>query len=392
MSRDPQLIPEIERAINLDRVSQLASELVNIPSPTGSARAVADHLSNVLDQAGFSVERPVAGCAECPAVVARFQTGRGGRTLQFNGHLDTVHLPFVPARIENGVLSGSGAADMKGGVAAMVEAMIVLRDTGLLADGGILLTAHDLHEAPWGDGRQVDALIDDGIVGDGVLLPEYHADSIPLIGRGLAILEVVVRRPGTPVHEVLGGIEQPSVIAAGAEIVRRMTAMDHELQAEVHPMGCRSSLFIGQVASGEIYNQAPTEWRLTGTRRWLPGHDADTIRQQVTDALDSLPLDERLEIATEFTPVRGAFEIAQNDPLVLAIQAAHAGVTGRELPFGVKPFVDDGNSFSSRAGLPAITHGPDAQGAHTVSETVPLSELKRVASVYALTAINYCGG
>jgi len=392
MSCDPQLIQEIDRAIDLARLSQLARELVDIPSPTGSAGAVADHLSNVLQQAGFSVDRPVAGYPDCPAVVARFQAGSGGRTLQFNGHLDTVHLPFAAARIENGVLTGSGAADMKGGVAAMVEAMIVLRDTGLLPAGGILLTAHDLHEAPWGDGSQVDALIDEGIVGDGVLLPEYHATSIPLVGRGLAILEVVLRRSGAPVHEVLGGLEQPSVIAAGAEVVTRMTAMDQALQAEVHPLGCRSSLFMGQVASGEIYNQAPTEWRLTGTRRWLPGQDAETIREQVTDTLESLPLDERLEIATEFMLVRDAFEVAEDDPLVGAIQAAHAEVTGRALPYGVKPFVDDGNSFSSRAGLPAVTHGPDAQGAHTLAESVPLTELKRVANVYALTAVHFCRG
>ena len=52
--------------------------------------------------------------------------------------------------------------------------------------------------------------------------------------------------------------------------------------------------------------------------------------------------------------------------------------------------MDDGNAFCNRAGIPALTHGPLAHGAHTVSETVTLDELVRVARVYALTAAAYC--
>jgi acetylornithine deacetylase/succinyl-diaminopimelate desuccinylase-like protein len=63
---------------------------------------------------------------------------------------------------------------------------------------------------------------------------------------------------------------------------------------------------------------------------------------------------------------------------------------GQPLPIGAKPFVDDGNAFVSRGGVCAITHGPDAQGAHTANESVPVDELVRVANVYALTAIAYC--
>ena len=392
MSCDSELVQKIQQAVNQERLTDLARELVSIPSPTGSATAVADRLAEVLTDAQFPVERPVAGFAKSPAVVARLSRGSTGRTLQFNGHLDTVHLPFVPPRIEDGVLSGSGASDMKGGVAAMVEAMCVLRETDLLTDGGILLTAHDLHEAPWGDGSQVDALIDEGFVGDGVLLPEYHAETLPLVGRGLAILEIHARRPGTPVHEVLGGIEQPSVIMAGAEVVRRFAEIDRGLQANVHPMGCRPSLFVGQVAAGEIYNQAPCDFRLTGTRRWLPGQDAEQIQRELDQVMQSVSADSQCDVTLDFQPVRGAFEISRDDPLVLAMQNAQRDVTGQELPFGVKPFVDDGNAFSSRAGLPAITHGPDAHGAHTVSESVRLSELVRVATVYALTAIRFCAG
>ena len=57
---------------------------------------------------------------------------------------------------------------------------------------------------------------------------------------------------------------------------------------------------------------------------------------------------------------------------------------------GAKPFVDDGNTFISKGGIPALTHGPAATGAHTLNEQVPVAELVRLARVYALTAVNFC--
>ena len=62
------------------------------------------------------------------------------------------------------------------------------------------------------------------------------------------------------------------------------------------------------------------------------------------------------------------------------------------LPTGPKPFADDGNRYAFLAGIPALTHGPAASGAHTTDEQVPVAELLRVARVYALTALAYCPG
>jgi acetylornithine deacetylase/succinyl-diaminopimelate desuccinylase-like protein len=381
---------QLSQAIQYDRLVDTAIKLVEVPSPTRSAADVSDRLDEILRQDGFSVQRPAAGWPAAPAVVSRYESASAGRTLQFNGHLDTVHLPFVPPRVENGMLYGSGCSDMKGGIAACVEAMRALRETGLLTCGGVLLTAHDLHETPWGDGTHVNGLIDEGFAGDAVLLPEYLAEPLPVIGRGLSVLTVKITREGVPVHEVLGGSETPSVIRAGAEVVRRFAEADEELKQLSHPMAGRESMFVGQVAAGEIYNQSPIEFTLSGTRRWLPGTAMNEAEAQYHQILAEVAEQHDVQIAGRFQVARDAYQIDAQGPFVTAFQAAHNAATGRELPIGAKPFVDDGNEFVHRAGIPAITHGPDAKGAHTLNEEVAVDELVRVALVYALTAVAFC--
>src|SRR5262249_45578859 len=196
------------------RLVETAVQLIAVPSRTGEGGAAADCLARLLTEDGFTVERPVAGHAPAPAVVVRLAGAGPGRALPFAGHLRTVHLPFVPPQVTDGCITGSGASDMKGGLAAAVEALRVLRDTGALAGGSVLLTAHDLHEAPWGFGQQLDRLIAEGCVGAAVLLPEPLCDRLPLVGRGAATWKVAIRRTGAPVHEVMRPRDEPSVIAA----------------------------------------------------------------------------------------------------------------------------------------------------------------------------------
>jgi acetylornithine deacetylase/succinyl-diaminopimelate desuccinylase-like protein len=396
----PQQIDAVKAAVRRDRLLDTAVKLIGVPSPTRSGAAVADRLHEILESDGFAVERPACGWPEAPAVVTRFDSGRRGKTLQFNGHLDTVHLPFVPSRVEDGMLYGSGAIDMKGGVAAMVEALRAVRDSGLLAGGGILLTAHDLHEAPWGDGSQVDRLIEAGYAGDGAMIPEYTAESLPVVGRGLAVLEVSVTRDGEPVHEVLGGIEQPDVIAVGADLVRRLTDLNRQLgergvagvgakRNPGDPRGLKETVFIGQVNSGEIYNQSPTEFRLSGTRRWTRDSNPDDVRREFFELLSAAEEGTGTHVEGEFHFVRDAFELDERDWLVESFQGVCRAVRGGPLPTGVKPFVDDGNTFCAH-GIPCVTHGPSGSGAHTLHEQVSVAELERVALYYALCALRFC--
>jgi acetylornithine deacetylase/succinyl-diaminopimelate desuccinylase-like protein len=384
-------IERLKSHISRNRLLDTACRLIEVPSPTGNAKAVSDRLAEILVADGFTVERPTGGYPQSPAVAIRLTSERPGRILQFNGHLDTVHLPFVPWEISDGRLTGSGASDMKGGLAAAIEAVRALRDSGGLTAGAVLLTAHDLHEAPWGDGRQLDQLIRDGLHGDAVLLPEPLRDVLPIAGRGSATWKVTIGRQGPPIHEVMRPADEPSVIAAGAELVARLKNLDRELAAAPHAVCGAASVFIGQFHAGEIYNQYPQSAWLEGTRRWLPGADPDSVEREFRTQLAELAADTGTTISCDWTFIRDGFALNPADSLVTAFQDCYRATSGGTiLPTGPKPFVDDGNSFAALAGIPAITHGPRAGGQHTISEWVEIDDLVRVAWLYAAIATKYC--
>ena len=128
---------------------------------------------------------------------------------------------------------------------------------------------------------------------------------------------------------------------------------------------------------------------------WLPQSQRPPRRTDVEQELRQLLAEVAAEsgaaITADFVPIRDAFWLDQQDPFVAAFQQAYQATAGRPLPVGAKPFCDDGNSFWSLARIPAITHGPLAGGAHTHNEWVSIDDLVRVAHVYALTAVAYCG-
>lgn len=114
-----------------DPVAMLQA-LVRCPSVTPAEGGALTALENMLMPLGFRVERPVfseSGTPDIENLYARL--GTGGPHLMFAGHTDVVpvgdeaswtHPPFSGA-IDNGVLYGRGAVDMKGGIACFVAAL-----------------------------------------------------------------------------------------------------------------------------------------------------------------------------------------------------------------------------------------------------------------------------
>ena len=386
-----QVLPLLRSHLHRERLLETAFRLMEVHSPTREAGEALHVLADILAEDGLDVSREEADWPPAPAVVAWLRSGKPGPVLQFDCHLDTVHLPFKPPRIQDGTLFGTGASDMKGGTAAAVEALRMLRELDLPVRGSVLLTGHDHHEGPWGDKRQVEALCRAGIHGDAVLLPEYQAAWLPTAGRGMAIFRIEIGRAQPPSHEIHTDPETPDVIGAGLDLVGQLRNLPLPDSPEESPAG-RESLFIGKVQTGEIYNQSPQTCIIEGTRRWLqPGAGADA-RRQIEEVLAGLDARHGTATALEWEQQGDTFHLPADHPIVQVVQEVHTELVGRPLPDGPKLFIDDGNIYTAEVGIPAVTHGPDALGAHTVNEEVPVSELERIALLYAATVVGFCQG
>src|SRR5947208_6272854 len=116
--------------------------------------------------------------------------------------------------------------------------------------------------------------------------------------------------------------DEPSVIAAGAELVTRLGQLGRELAVKSDPLAGPESIFIGQLHSGEIFNQYPQECRLEGTRRWLPGTKRADVEREFRAALDEVAAATGTTIDVSFFSMRDAFRLDEEDPFVAAFQSA----------------------------------------------------------------------
>ena len=268
----------------------------------------------------------------------------------------------------------------------------MLRDSGRSTAGSILFTAHDLHEAPWGDGRQLDALIRAG--------DRRRRGPSP----GTALRRAADRRPR------LGDLEGPHQPrrAAGprgdaAEATSRASSPSAlssspgssgstaTLAEDVHPVCGSASVFIGQIHSGEIYNQYPQECRLEGTRRWLPGTDGHATEPEFRALLADLARETGTRIECEWLFIRDALPSRPGRPVRLDVSG--------ELRTGLEPPTSAGRKAVRRrrqqllgAGRRAGDHPrPERRRTAHVSEWAEIADMERVALLYAVTAVSYCG-
>src|SRR4029078_5604487 len=156
---------------------ELASELIACPSVTPASGAVFDVLDRALGGLGFTIHRWWMGEApDGPTENMVAMRGSGAPHFGFAGHLDVVPPgegwasdPFDPL-IEDGVLTGRGANDMKSAIAAFAAAAaLVPQDNGTLS---FLITGDEEGYATFGTPRIIDWLNERGIRPDMILIGE----------------------------------------------------------------------------------------------------------------------------------------------------------------------------------------------------------------------------
>jgi succinyl-diaminopimelate desuccinylase len=186
----------------------LARALINCPSVTPARGEVFDVLDEALTGLGFTVHRWVMGEApDGPTENMVAIRGSGSPHFGFAGHLDVVPPgegwtgdPFM-ARIENGVLIGRGANDMKSAIAAFVAAVSTIDQTeGTIS---LLITGDEEGYATYGTPRIIDWLNERGVRPDMILIGEPTSvgrlgDTVKIGRRGSVNMWIEI--PGVQGH------------------------------------------------------------------------------------------------------------------------------------------------------------------------------------------------
>jgi acetylornithine deacetylase/succinyl-diaminopimelate desuccinylase-like protein len=118
-------------------VFKLTRELIDIPSVTGAERAIGEHLSTLLAQLGYRVERHEV----TPDRFNVIATTKAPPRIVFSTHLDTVP-PFIESSEDDEFIYGRGSCDAKGIIAAQILAAERLRAEGV-TDVGMLFTVDE---------------------------------------------------------------------------------------------------------------------------------------------------------------------------------------------------------------------------------------------------------
>ncbi|HWI76715.1 MAG TPA: succinyl-diaminopimelate desuccinylase [Sphingomicrobium sp.] len=194
-------------AVPIDPIA-LARELIKCPSVTPARGEVFDILASELERLGFTIHRWVMGEApDGPTENMVATRGEGSPHFGFAGHLDVVPAgenwsvdPFE-ATVEDGVLIGRGANDMKSAIAAFVAAVSEIEQkTGTLS---FLITGDEEGYATYGTPRIIDFLNERQIRPDMILIGEPTSvdrlgDTVKIGRRGSVNMWIDV--PGVQGH------------------------------------------------------------------------------------------------------------------------------------------------------------------------------------------------
>lgn len=354
-----------------------------VPGAAGEgaiAAAVAAHLRRL----GLDVEvQPVQPGR--PNVIGVIEGPAPGPSLMFCGHLDTVGVegmdaPFDP--VERGDrMYGRGAQDMKGGLAAMIDAARVVAAAGLPRGRLVVAAVVDEEFASAG----AEALVRTWRA-DAAIVTEPTGLQIGVAHKGFAWLDVETH--GRAAHGSRPRDGRDAILDMG-RILARLEALDRRLQARPpHRWLGPPSLHASLIAGGQELSSYPARCTLSMERRTLPGEsgaDAERELHGILEILEAQDPDFRSAVRLRFE--RPAYEIAPDHPLPRLLGAVLTGLGCEEREAGVSYWTDA--AILGAAGMPAVLFGPGGAGLHGREEYTHVGEVRQCRDALAQLALAF---
>jgi succinyl-diaminopimelate desuccinylase len=364
----------------------LAQALIRCASVTPADAGAQDVLTDALHQLGFTVTRLRYGAIE--NLFARL--GTGTPHICFAGHTDVVpvgaahwrHDPFG-AEVQDGVLYGRGACDMKGGIAAFVAAVAQHLAHGTPQGSiSLLITGDEEADAVDGTIRVLDWMHEHKQIPDFCLVgeptcPVRLGDMIKIGRRGSLNAKLAVHgtqghvayphRADNPVHRL--------VRAAAA-----LTAAPLDAGTEFfEPSSLQfTSLDVGNTATNVI----PAAARGALNIRFNDRHTGASLSAWLRAVLAQHAPQFDADIS-----ISGEAFITQPGGAVEALRRAVAAASG------VEPKLDTGGGTSDARFIarycPVAEFGLVGSSMHQADERVPVAEVRALAGIYraALAAL-----
>jgi acetylornithine deacetylase len=401
--------------IQIDRRSlvETASDLVNISSPTGEEHGMAEHLARVFHDMGLQVQWQEVEEGR-PNVLATWRGAGGGKTLMFNGHMDTSYSGREPwlagrgfepeARVDGDYLYGLGISNMKGALACYVEAVRALQAAGVWLRGDVLIAAvvGEIEKTQWGDefrGKEYRGyaagsrhLVTHGGVADMCVLGEPTEQRIVLGHYGSIWMRLSTRGPF--VHTAFsGGRTEENSIVRMREVLGAVLEWIPDWQARTSYGGKPGVVNIGSLRGGFPWrvSRTPSRTDLFLDVRVPPTMPMAEARTALGDWVRELQgrfpdygLDWEIYVTAPGAEIDGDHELVQ------AIDETHTEV------YGAAPERDTVRWFSdasvlTRYGIPTVNYGTSSGLPGAEGENLEIKGLVDTARVYALTAHRVCG-
>lgn len=391
-------------SVSVEELTHWTTDMVSIPSYPGipaQERAVAEYIKAVFDREGIPCDiQPLPnGRAN---VIARLPGSGGGRTLLFNGHMDTVP-PYdmenaCTPRMVGNRLYGRGTADMKGPLATMMAAVIAVKRQGLTLRGDVVFTGvADEEEGSLGTIH----LLEGGIRADGAIVGEpLSTPRLGIVQRGLEWYQVDFT--GRTVH---GGSQAAGInaIEKASHFIRAVEErLAPALQTLRHPLLGSSTVNIAVIHGGTQPSTVAGHCTVQLDRRFLPRQET---YEQVTAGLQAI-LDDLAAADSDFHAelsilpasvmengyVHQGFETSPDDPLVqCCVQGGETALGTPPECVGV-PCWTDGGLLSHYGRIPTVVWGPGSlELCHSREEYICPDDMYRCARAYLETVCRFCG-
>jgi len=411
-SLDQNLIERILVEVREDEIVAMASDLINIPSPTGEELQMALYMQSTLQKLGLDVTWQEVEEARAN-VMGRWKGSGGGKNLMFNGHMDTSNtgreefltgIGYKPrAVIKDDFIYGLGIYNMKGALVCYANAVKALQRAGVRLKGDVIIAAvaGEIEKAQWGEfkgkeyrgyGCGTHYLVNHGVLPDMCILGE--PTDMRVVLEHFGSMWVRISCAGIYVHTAFcEGREEMNSIRRMVDLMPPILKWIERWEKKASYGGKKALVNLGGIRGGHAWRASRTPERTdlfldVRVPPTIPMTAARRDIQRLFLLLERTHPDWGLEFET-YVSVPGA-RISEQHEMIRAIDRNHKRITGKTPEREVVTWCSDA-SVLSRYGIETVNYGPSSGPRDKEGEKVRIQTLVEITKIYALTAAELCG-